>query len=1092
MTDDFVNIHVHSYFSLLDGLNSPYELVSTAKDLDQSAITITDHGSISAHRDIQKACDQIDIKPILGCELYYSADRFDRTPVAKRDDNTALYSHVIALAKNQNGLKNLNKIVEDSWKSFYYKPLVDMELLYEFGDDLIITSACMGGAVSKLILSNNEDAARELLLRFKYRWNDDFYIEVQSHNPTELNLRLLQFAKELGIKPVAATDAHYASEKDRAIEEALLILSTKPKLGKESSYQESLEYEDIMDRFNYLYPDRKMSFDGIDLFLQSRQQMTDAFLKIGIDRQDLFDNTLEIADKIDKYDYLKDQDLLPRPIGIDPNTKLKELCMQGLKNRNIQSTVYTDRINSELDIIIKKNFSTYFLIVRDIVHWSKNSNILVGPGRGSAAGSLVCYSLGITNIDPIEYNLLFDRFINASRNDYPDIDLDFEDSRRGEVKEYIRKRFGNDNVASISTYAYFKDKGVFRDAARVFNVPLNDVNSFLKGVTTFDECMYSRDGADFRKKYPEVISLANKLRGKIRGAGIHASGVVVSNKPISDYAPIETRVDPSDKVSGRVPVIAYDMNQAADVGLIKIDILGLKTLSVISETLSTIKQRRGITIDLDDIPLDDIKVLNDLSNGFTSGVFQCEAPPYTSLLEKMGLSEFNDLVASNALVRPGAMNVVGEEYVSRKKSLSPVKSIHPIYDEITKDTYGCVLYQEQIMLIGNKLAGMSWSDCDRLRKIIGKKMDVHEFDQFKEMFLDGAEKHIDRNVAEVMWSGFEESANYMFNKSHAVAYSTLSYWCAYLKHYYSVEFIYAILKNEHDVMTRTEYLIEAKRLGIKIMMPHINHSDANIKIDGNGIRFGLNDIKYISDKVSSRIIHRRPYNSYAELLTVANEKYSGINSRAIGSMNKIGAASFDDNPKRGDESNYYYEYLGIPDFSMNVQSGWKSQISKLIDFEPKGIFIFYAMVQSIKIGTGWSRNDLIDSSGTAGIFYKENTNIEVGKLYLFLVSNNRIEKYIEASQIENMQDDPLIRFLNAEELNLADDKKAVVNFSSRKTKAGKWMGNVILSNKDKELRSAVVFNKQYAKALDKLIPGRSVNVKLASMKDETVFVKDIF
>lgn len=1088
---DFVNLHVHSEYSVLDGLSSPEELVLRAKELGQTALSITEHGTLSSHRAFQKAAMDNGIKPILGLEAYFTKDRWDRRPVAKREDNTALYSHLIILAKNNNGLKNLNKIAEESWKSYYYKPLIDLELLSEYGDDLIITTACMGGVVSKLILGDKQDVARDLLIKLKNRFEDDLFIEVQSHNPPELNTQLLQFSKDLGIRPVAATDAHYASEKDRAVEEALLILSTHPKAGKDITYAKSQDYKDVMDRYNYLYPGRQMTFDGIDLYLQSREDMRKAFLDNGIDRGDIFDNTLEIESRVGSYEYLKGLDLLPKPTGVNPDVQLRELCEAGLKKRGVNNEEYNSRLSYELDIITRKNFSTYFLIVRDIVQWAKNSGILVGPARGSAAGSLVCYALYITEVDPLEYNLLFDRFINAERNDFPDIDLDFEDRRRSEVKEYIRKRFGNEKVASISTYSYFRDKGVFRDAARTFMVPLGDVNKFLKTAETFEDCETNPEGQWFRNKYPEVVDLARKLRGRIRGVGIHAAGVVISNKPISDYAPVETRVEPGSATKNRVPVIAYDMSQAEDVGLIKIDALGLKTLSVISDTIKIIKERRGRSISLNDIDMEDELIYRDLTNGFTKGVFQAEAAPYTALLVKMGVSSFNDLVASNALVRPGAMNAIGDEYISRRHGLSQTKSIHPVYDDITKETLGLVIYQEQIMLLCVELADMSWSDADKIRKIIGKKKDVREFDAYKEKFIDGASQNISTDIAEHLWTDFEKSANYSFNKSHAVSYSKISYWCAWLKHYYPVELLYSILKNESDKDVRTEYLIEAKRLGIKILLPHINDSELDFTIDGDSIRFGLTSIKYISDNVGSKIIAARPFKSYEELLERSKTKGSGINSRAISAMNAIGAATFTDNPKTGKEHECYYEYLGVPDFHSNIPDEWSRQINTLDKFSDSGVHIYYAMVKNVKRGTGWSRLDLVDGTGTAGVFHLEGTQVESGKMYLLLVANNRLERYIESSSLSSDSSDPLIRYLEAKSINVVEGKKAVLAFSSRRTKAGKMMATAIFINKDKSLLPALVFNKNYAKGLGKIVPGKSVEVKLSQLEDHTLYVKEI-
>ena len=610
-----------------------------------------------------------------------------------------------------------------------------------------------------------------------------------------------------------------------------------------------------MDRFNYLYPDRRISFEDFNLFIQSRQEIQDDFNKAGITRTDIFDNTMEIANKVEEYDFNRNLDLLPVP-KTNADKKLREMALAGLENiGKADDEEYKARLEEELDVIKQKKFASYFLVVGDMIGWAKQNNIMVGPGRGSAAGSLVCYTLGITDVDPIKYNLLFFRFINPERNDFPDIDTDFEDRRRKEVKDYLKKKFKH--VASISTFTYFKDKGVVRDAARVFMVPLSDVNKALKSVDTFEDYLESPNTREFRMKYPEVTWLAERLRGRIRSVGVHAAGVVVAKDDIRKYAPVESREDAQDKVSGRIPVVAYDMDTVADIGLIKLDALGLKTLSVISDTLSSIKERYKKDIDLSEIPLDDEKVYKTLSDGYTKGVFQAEATPYTNLLIKMGVNTFEDLAASNALVRPGAMNTVGASYINRKHGKEAVQYMHPIMQPFTENTYGVIIYQEQVMQACVHLGGMTWSEADKVRKIIGKKKDAREFDQFKDQFIDGASKHISKKQAETLWHMFEAHAGYSFNRSHAVAYSMLSYFTAWLKHYYPLEFMFSILKNENDKDARTEYLIEAKRLGLKIKLPHVNESDMYFSLKGDSIIFGLAEVKFISDNIANKIMERR-------------------------------------------------------------------------------------------------------------------------------------------------------------------------------------------------------------------------------------------
>lgn len=1444
-----------------------------ANELGMSHISITDHGAMAGHRDFQQAAAEANITPILGLEAYISAtDRFDKRANSKRSDGTSAYNHITLLSLNQNGYENLSKLSELAWsEGFYNKPRIDLDLLSDYSDDMVVLSGCLNGLICKSIENDDLDAARRIALHLKSVFNDRFFIEVQSHNPKAMNLALLELADSLKIQPVMASDCHYAREEDLWAEEAMLILSTnpKPEKGLDMSATKGME---MLDKFNYLYPDRKMTFQDYQLFLRSLEQEQNLFKAQGIDRTDIFDNTYEIANMVGDYAMYKGLSLLPEP-KTDANARLRSLCNGGLKHRAWNSPEYLKRMELELGIIQSKDFASYFLVVADMIAWAKRNGIMVGPGRGSAAGSLVCYLLGITEIDPLEHNLLFARFINEERNDWPDIDIDLMDTRRNEVKEYLTRKFKH--VASISTFTYFKDKGVVRDASRVLGVPLSDVNKVLKTIDTYDDFTNGSESRWFRDQYPDVQKIANYLRGRIRSVGMHAAGIIVSKEPINKYAPIETRRDTSSDVSGRIPVVAYDMGTAEDVGLIKIDLLGLKTLSVIDMTVKTIKERRGIDINLLSIDMEDAAVYTDLSNGFTRGVFQCEAAPYTNLLERMGIDSFAQLVASNALVRPGAMNTVGGDYIARKQGRASVTSVHPIYDEITKDSYGlclpetqkvltvngrksikdvvagdmvmgesgkigpvvkswnsgekevfdfstergvniqstadhrvltsngympimdayesnsficinrnsyegvlshrtweptilagliaeghlsshstytfcnndeeiltkyesaakhifnisprryfntrawyislsqtdrfragyhspsevakyirsldledmdsyskfipdlvfgwsiearleflgfyiscdgyisndCVkittvseqlakdiyellnsvgilskihkrntgaydvfikdfdayrallakyivgskrkivvsakstlgpapktvrslwldsgisqhtfssnhgfarsslsprsnttlstlelveggheyfytrltgvksvgiksvydievlgtnsfitsglvvhncIYQEQVMQLCNQLGGMSWSDADKIRKIIGKKKDVHEFDQYRERFVAGASQHITEETAEKIWHTFEAHASYSFNKSHAVAYSTLSYWSAWLKHYYPLEFMLSILVNEKDKETRTDYLIEAKRIGIKVLLPHVNSSSVGFTIDGDAIRFGLSDIKYLSEKLAPRVLNLGPFTSYRDVREKTLQTGTGINSRAIDSMDKVGALEFPDNPLRGDEKDYYYEYLNIPQFTPlggdEITTMVLKNLDDITDFDEKENFIFYAMVKSIKRGKGWSRVELVDKTGSVGVFHTEHTQIMAGKMYLMLVGNNRIFRYIDLEDIKELDNDPFIRYCRSDELKIPHDKKVVIAFSTRMTRANKHMGTVILSDKEKKLYTASVWPKNYGRALGKLQPGMVVDVSLRQMDDGTLFVQKI-
>jgi DNA polymerase-3 subunit alpha len=1077
----------------MDGLNSPKELCQAAIDAGQTSIAITDHGTLSSHREMQIAAKELGIKPILGVEAYISpTDRFDRSSAT--DKSIQAYNHIILLAKNKNGLKNINSLQEIAWnEGFYHKPRIDMEILKEYAKDIIVLSGCLNGLISKCIEKEEFEEAENILKDFKKTFGEDFYIEVQSHNPKEINSKLLELADKLGIKPVATGDAHYAKGEDKTLEEAMLILSTSPKSDKESDFEVSRGMGDVLDRLNYLYPDRRISFQDYNLFIQTREEIESDFNKCDIKRVDIYENTMEIAEKIGEYDFNRGLDLLPIP-KTNADQKLSDMAFEGLERLRLRENwlgndVYDQRLMEELEIIKDKNFASYFLVVADMINWAKENEIMVGPGRGSAAGSLVCYALGITDVDPIEYDLLFFRFINPDRNDFPDIDTDFEDRRRKEVKDYLKKKFKH--VASISTFTYFKDKGVVRDAARVFMVPLSDVNRAMKQVDTFEDFMDSPNTKEFRMKYPEVLWLAEKLRGKIRSVGVHAAGVVVAKEDLRNFAPIESREDPQDKVSGRIPVVAYDMDTVADIGLIKVDALGLKTLSVISDTIKAIKERSGKEINLSQLDFKDPKVYKNLSEGYTKGVFQAEAVPYTNLLIKMGVDKFEDLAASNALVRPGAMNTVGVSYVARKRGQEPTQYVHEIMRPFTENTYGVIIYQEQVMQACVYLGGMSWSEADKIRKVIGKKRDATELDEFKDKFINGASKHISQKKAQSLWSDFEAHAGYSFNRSHAVSYSMLTYYTAWLKTYYPLEFMFSVLKNENDKDAKTGYLIEAKRLNLKILLPDINNSNVYFSLKEDAMQFGLADIKFISDSIANKIIERRPYADYSDFIQKASAKGSGINSRAVSALNAIGGASFEDNPRTGKEKENYYEYLSIPTFTVDLPPRIKSQARPISEFEDLGSFPLFGMVKSIKRGTGWSRIEIVDETGTVGLFHTEQTQIETGQMYFILVGDNRIARYIKVSEIDPNGTDLFVDYLYRKEYDMQEDEQMVVNFSPYKTKAGKTMAHIVMTDKNKNLTRAIAFPTMYSKVLGKMREGMKSKPVLSKLDDGTLMIKEI-
>ena len=1086
----YVPLHVHTHYSLMDGVATPEEYAKRASEIGLPAIAVTDHGALSGHRPMYRAAKANGVKPILGIEGYITADRFDNRDKTERlDPLDMVYNHIVLLAKNDKGLENLNRLNELAWTEGYYKkPRIDFEILEKYKEGIIVLSACMSGLLAKAIEYKEYAVLKKHVLWFKERFGEDFYIEVMPHNSKELNNELLDLADTYDIKAVVTPDCHHSDKSQKVIQEMMLLLNTHAKVRKDATFDRASKIEDPMDRLDYLYgEERMMSFRSFDIHLLSYEEIKSAMNMQGIKRTDIYENTIEIANKVEEYTIHENLDLLPIQVN-DPDAELLALASAGLKRMELNKDQrYVARLNEEIEIIKSKNFSPYFLVVHNMLNWAKEQGIMVGPGRGSAAGSLVCYTLGITDIDPIKYNLLFFRFINPDRNDFPDIDSDIADDRREEVKAYLEREYKN--VASIATFLEFKDKGVVRDAARAFNIPLNDVNKVLKTVDTWDDFTRSANAQWFRLKYPEIVKYGEQLRGRIRGTGIHAAGVVTAKEPIFKYAPLETRLATGSKE--RIPVVAVDMNEAADIGLIKLDVLGLKTLTVIDQTIKTIKDRTGISIDLKQIPLDDKKVYEMLSEGRTKGVFQCEATPYTNLLVKMRVNSFDELVASNALVRPGAMNTIGKSYIARKHGRELVEYIHPSMNDFLKDTYGCVLYQEQVMQSCVTLGGMTMVEADKVRKIIGKKKDAKEFDVFKDKFVSNAEKIIGSRAKD-LWHDFEAHAGYSFNKSHAVAYSTLSYWTAWLKYYYPLEFMYSLLKNEKDADARTEYLIDAKKNGLALKLPHINESDSDFKIEGKGIRFGLSAIKWLSDGVANKIIAGRPFNSAEEFRKYASKKGSGINARAVEALDLVGALTFEDNPR--DEARVrenLYEYLNLPELNTSVPSHYYAYIDLVEDFDESNVFVLLGIIKNIKRGKGWSRVEIMDSTGVVGIFDDENTTLEPGRTYLILAGANRIAEAVPIDELKDHKDKPLVKFLNYKQIPFANDEHFVLSFTPRVTKAGKKMANMIVADAAREMTAAMVFPTMFSQGYMKCEPGKVVKVGFGKTKEGTITLQEV-
>lgn len=1100
---NYTELHLHDYFSALDGLNTPAEYMARAKELGMDYLSQTNHGTLLGHREFQREAKAAGITPILGVEAYISpTDRFDKRSKAKRQDGTNIYNHIILLAQDESGLSTLRKLNEIAWtEGFYSKPRIDIDALRQHNEGLIVLSGCLNGLISRRIEAEDMDGALDLAQEFKDILGDRFYIEIQGHNPQTLNEGLLVVSEKMGIKPVVTSDCHYARKEDLWIEEAMLILSTKPKFAKDYSFTESMKME-VLERFNYLYPDRTMSFQEIEIYLRGVEDHRAHLALQGIDRTDIYDNTMEIAHRVGTYPYHEGLDLLPRPKSGNADDILEKKAWAGLKRLGwADKPEYVARLKEELEIIKDKDFSAYFLIVANMVDWARSHDIMVGPGRGSSAGSLVCRTLEITQVDPIKYGLLFMRFINPERNDYPDIDTDFEDRRRRDVKDYLRRKFKN--VAELLTVNKFQGKSALRAAARAFNVPVGEVNEALKGIDApsdkpelfFELFEHSEQGKKFIKRHPKVLELSHHLSDRIANIGKHPSAVVLAKEPIVNFSPLETQTDPQDKSGPRVPVVAHDMVEAEAVGYIKLDALGLKTLSVLSDTLKKVKDRHGKDIVLNDLPLDDPQVYKMLSEGYTKGVFQAEGHAFTKwILDSGGVQEFNDLVIGTSIARPGPMETVGKDFKNRKFGREPVSYVHPIMESITKETLGCIVYQEQVMLAMTELAGMPMSKADRVRKIIGKKKDKSEFEPYMVEFVEGASQHVSRRVAEKLWHDFEAHAGYSFNKSHAVVYSILTYWTAWLKRNYPLEFIYAVLKNEKDKDVRTEYLIEAKRLGKRVLLPHVNKSDIFFEVEDDGIRFGLSVIKGLSPASAKKLIDARPFETYEQLQALVETKYSGLTSAHLSALNKVGAAQLPGNPKRGNERDHFYEYLGIPAFnSGDLSPRVKNQFTPLEDYVDDTTTLLLVMVKKVVRKNGWARVDIVDESGTGGVFIDPNIPIEEGQMYAMLVSGNRLIKYATVDDVVNKVKTPFIRHLYVNGYpDMPDEMARVLAFRPRETKKGNRMANMILTDNKKNLRPILVWPSDFHKAFTNCKEGLVVDLKIGQTDDGAEFLEAIY
>lgn len=1082
-------LHCHSEWSPMDGACSTEEMIIRAKELDLPAISITDHGTLAGHREFQRMGKQYDQKIILGEELYYSeTDRYDRRAKASREDGTSTYVHLIALAQNDRGLKNLQALDREAWLSYHYKPRMDFELLEQYNEDIIFTSGCMGGLLSKAFERDDEAYAYEQATKFKELLGDRYYVELQSHNPIELNHKLLKLADDLNIKPILSEDSHHAWPHQKELQEIFLILSTSPKKDF-SANVELAQKMPMLERLNYLYPDRKMTFQHLDIFIAGYDHRKQEMLKQGIERDDIFGNTLEISDRIEDYTYLENLTTLP-DLADNVNETLREKVFAGLKKKGLDNKPeYVDQANFELKVIEDKKFSNYFLVLEDVMSWIRKQKIRYGLGRGSAAGSLVCFAVDITGIDPIKESLLFERFLDPSRPDFPDADLDIQKSRREEVKQYLKKRHGH--VANITNVLRYQGKAALKAAARAIGVPYAETEKAMKvlkgmdeltGLDAIEEFRSSKGAQEFIKKYPDVIPIAKQLKGMISGYGMHAAGIVIADKPLSEYAPIETRkIKDSDE---RAEVVAFDYRECEKIGLIKIDFLGLSTLDVVDDAVRFIRENKGIRVDIDALDFNDQRVFDMIATGKTLGVFQLEQPASAKLSARIAPKSFDDLVAINALVRPGAWDAIGEDFIAIRNGKKKPLKIHDDVSYFMDSTYNLPVFQEQLMKLCVDLANMSTEQANKVRKGLGKKI-RSIIDEYKPMFVAGASEKVDKKVAEKLWHSFEAAGAYMFNKSHSVAYSVLIYQTAWLKVLYPLEFMCAVLKNEEERDSVTDYLLDCKQNGIKVKLPHINFSQKQFSIEDDGLRMGLEGVKYISEKVSSKIIDYRPYENYEQFFNKVKEKGSGLNVRVLQSLNAFGGAAFEDNPVPADYKSNLYEVLGIPAFETNmVTSMMKANMRTLDEYTADETFIVMAMVKNIKSGNGWSRIDMVDSTGSESAFAGQDSQILKGKMYIFLIGNNRVMKHIDLADQNGESEDIIIDYLRRPVLSeIGEDQFKILHAEARKTRAGDDMAYLVVTDGYKNLKTVMVFKSMFRQVRAACPIGSVKYLKLAELKD---------
>ncbi|MEX2393551.1 MAG: DNA polymerase III subunit alpha [Actinomycetota bacterium] len=885
------HLHTHTEYSMLDGAARTKELVAAAAKLEMPALAITDHGALYGLIDFYNECNNQGVKPILGCELYLA--RGSRFSKDKADDSPKTIQHITVLAKNEAGYRNLLKLATAaSLEGTYYKPRVDMELLAEHSEGLIGTTGCLNGNVPRMILEGRLNDAREAAGRWQDIFGkDSFFIELQDHGIADqhtVNPHLIELSSTLQIPMIATNDLHYTSKSDAEAHDVLLCIQTGATV-------------DEPDRFR---------FDGQEFYLKSREEM-EAALPHYIEA---IDRTLDVAEMCNvklSFGELQLPDFLP-PDGSSLDDYLRRLVTAGAKQRygDPLPTDVTERLEYELSVIYKMGFSGYFLVVADLINWAKGKGIRVGPGRGSAAGTVTTYSLAITELDPLAYGLVFERFLNPERREMPDFDIDFDERYRGEVITYLRQKYGEDRVSQVVTFSTIKAKSGIRDSARVLGYPYGVGDrlakmfprSLLGKDPSLEDCFTrSKDSkwtyayneaAELRKAYEDendsrrILDAARKLEGLRRQTGVHAAAVVITPEPLVNFTALQ-RTDQGDVVT------QYDLHGVEKLGLLKIDVLGLGNLTVIELTLDLLRHK-GITCDIDNVPLDDPKVFELLQRGDVDGVFQLESEGMRRLMKQLRPDRFEDIVALIALYRPGPMQEI-DKYIAGKHNPGAVQYPHALLEDVLKDTYGVIVYQEQVLQLLQRVAGYTTGEADVVRKAVGKKVESIMASE-EPKFLAGAETQgLEIDQARHLWQLIQPFAGYSFNRAHSACYGLIAYQTAYLKSHYPVEYLSALLTSASDSKDeKMKYLASARKMGVEVLPPDVNKAQQGFAPDPDHpdcVRFGLAGIRNVGDGVCQHVINARntdgPFKDFFDFCWRVD--VTALNKRTVESLIKAGA-----------------------------------------------------------------------------------------------------------------------------------------------------------------------------------------------------------